>query len=139
VSDRLRCVVLVFDRNLRFQTEFGYRGAQPSNLIVPDDLAVDSNGNVYIGQAANRGVSVFQVVRQEASPPQAGEATSRKQARRTTSRNSERSGRIIEADESDRLEFVVDHGSDTGSTDSEGSGWKLEEVESHQNEVKENE
>jgi sugar lactone lactonase YvrE len=38
VSDRLRSVVLVFDRDMRFQTEFGYRGDQPSNLIVPDDL-----------------------------------------------------------------------------------------------------
>jgi sugar lactone lactonase YvrE len=64
VADRLRCVVLVFDRDLRFQQEFGYRGGRPSNLIVPDDLAIDSKGNVYVAQAANRGVSVFQVVRE---------------------------------------------------------------------------
>jgi DNA-binding beta-propeller fold protein YncE len=62
VADRLRCVVLVFDRNLSFQKEFGYRGGRPSNLIVPDDLAIDSQGNLYVAQAANRGVSVFQVV-----------------------------------------------------------------------------
>jgi DNA-binding beta-propeller fold protein YncE len=61
VSDRLRCVVLVFDRDLRFQTEFGYRGDRPSNLIVPDDVDIDSEGNVYVAQAANRGVSVFRV------------------------------------------------------------------------------
>jgi len=30
VSDRLRSAVLVFDRDLRFQTEFGYPGNQPS-------------------------------------------------------------------------------------------------------------
>jgi sugar lactone lactonase YvrE len=67
VSDRLRCVVLVFNQDLQFQMEFGYRGDGPSNLIVPDDLAIDSSGNVYIGQAANRGVSVFKVVHQNVS------------------------------------------------------------------------
>jgi DNA-binding beta-propeller fold protein YncE len=130
VSDRLRSVVLVFDRDLRFQMEFGYRGSAPSNLIVPDDLAVDSSGNVYVGQAANRGVSVFKVVHQNVSPP--------KEMRETASRKPEKSGRIIEEDESDRLEFVVDHGNDTASTDSEDSDW-IEEVESHHNEVNEDE
>jgi DNA-binding beta-propeller fold protein YncE len=62
VADRLRSVVLVFDSRLKFQTEFGYRGDRPSSLIVPDDVAVDRNGNLYVGQAANRGVSVFRVV-----------------------------------------------------------------------------
>lgn len=61
VSDRLRCAVLVFDPDLAFQSEFGHRGDRPSNLIVPDDLAIDSKGNVYVAQAANRGVSVFSV------------------------------------------------------------------------------
>lgn len=61
VSDRLRCVVLIFDENFEFQSEFGFRGDRPSNLIVPDDLAIDNNGNVYVAQAANRGVSVFSV------------------------------------------------------------------------------
>ena len=60
VSDRLRCVVLVFDRDFQFLTEFGYRGASPHNLIVPDDIAInDQNGTVYVSQAANLGVSVF--------------------------------------------------------------------------------
>ena len=61
VSDRLRCVVMVFDRDFSFQTEFGYRGARPSNLIVPDDVDIDGEGNVYVAQAANRGVSVFRI------------------------------------------------------------------------------
>jgi sugar lactone lactonase YvrE len=130
VSDRLRCVVMVFDHDLRYQTEFGYRGDQPSNLIVPDDLAVDSNGNVYVGQAANRGVSVFKVVHQKVSPPE----TSKEE-----SRGSEGSDRVVEEDESDRLEFVVDHGSDSTSTDSDDSGWNVEEAESHHNEVNEDE
>jgi DNA-binding beta-propeller fold protein YncE len=61
VTDKLRCVVMVFDRNLEFRTEFGYRGYGPANLIVPNGLAVDATGKVYVSQAANRGVSVFQV------------------------------------------------------------------------------
>jgi DNA-binding beta-propeller fold protein YncE len=126
VSDRLRSVVLVFDRDLMFQTEFGYRGDLPSNLIVPDDLAIDSLGNVYVGQAANRGVSVFKVVHQDTSPPQAGESMSI---------NHEESGRIIEEVEIDRLEFVVDQGSGTASTDSGDSSRNTEAVESQYNEV----
>jgi len=60
ISDRLRCVVLVFDKDFQFVTEFGYRGAAPQNLIVPDDIAInDQNGTVYVSQAANLGISVF--------------------------------------------------------------------------------
>ena len=60
VSDRLRSVVLMFDSALTFQTEFGYRGSQPHNLVVPDDLAIDEkNQRIYVSQAANRGISVF--------------------------------------------------------------------------------
>jgi len=62
VSDRLRCVVLVFNSNFEFQGEFGYRGPYPRNLIAPDDVVIDGRGNVYVSQAANRGVSVFKVV-----------------------------------------------------------------------------
>jgi sugar lactone lactonase YvrE len=61
VADRLRCVVLVFNHELVFEGEFGYRGRNPSNLIAPDDVAVDGDGNVYVSQAANRGVSVFKL------------------------------------------------------------------------------
>jgi sugar lactone lactonase YvrE len=130
VSDRLRSVVLVFDRDLMFQTEFGYRGGQPSNLIVPDDLAVDSSGNIYVGQAANRGVSVFKVVHQETSSLQASE---------TVSINHEQSGRALEEVEVDRLEFVVDRGNDTASTDSGNFDRNTEAVESQHNEVNKDE
>jgi len=127
VSDRLRSVVLVFDHNMIFQTEFGYRGDQPSNLIVPDDLAIDSSGNVYVGQAANRGVSVFKIVHQEASPPQAGESMAI---------NQEQSSQMAEKHVSDHLEFVVDQGSDRASADSGNSGRNAEAVEPQHNEVK---
>jgi len=60
VSDRLKCAIMIFDREFKFKTEFGYRGDDPGNLIVPDRLAVDSkNKRLYVSQAANRGVSVF--------------------------------------------------------------------------------
>lgn len=62
VSDRLRCVVLIFDKEYNFLTEFGYRGEQPNNLVVPDDIAIDDRNNkVYVAQAANLGVSVFSI------------------------------------------------------------------------------
>jgi len=130
VSDRLRSVVLVFDQDMKFQMEFGYRGDQPSNLIVPDDLAIDSSGNVYVGQAANRGVSVFKIVHQEASPLQVGE---------TMAINQEQSSRMTEKYVPDHLEFVVDQGSDLVSADSAKSGRNTEAVESQHNEVKKNE
>lgn len=64
VSDRLRCVVLMFDAQLQYQSEFGYRGSQPHNLIVPDDIAIDErNQRIYVAQAANLGVSVFSIKR----------------------------------------------------------------------------
>lgn len=61
VTDRLRCVVLVFDPALNFQGEFGYRGPEAANLLVPDDVEIDGRGYLYVAQAANRGVSVFKI------------------------------------------------------------------------------
>ena len=61
VTDKLKCAVIVFDRNYIFKTEFGYRGFDKGNLIVPNDLSVDKSGKVYVSQLRNRGVSVFAV------------------------------------------------------------------------------
>lgn len=61
ITDKLKCVVMAFDRDFKFLAEFGYRGARPENLIAPDDLAVDGRGRVYVSQARRRGVSVFQL------------------------------------------------------------------------------
>jgi hypothetical protein len=52
-------VVMIFDRGFNFLGEFGYRGARPENLIVPDDVVVDKKDRVYVAQARRRGVSVF--------------------------------------------------------------------------------
>ncbi len=59
VADKLKSVVMVFDKNFNFVTEFGYRGVRPENLIVPDDLAVDRKDRLYVSQGRRRGVSVF--------------------------------------------------------------------------------
>ncbi len=61
VADTLRCVVLVFDKNFRFITEFGVRGYKPSNLLGPMYMAVDSKNRVYVSQLRNRGVNVYQI------------------------------------------------------------------------------
>jgi DNA-binding beta-propeller fold protein YncE len=61
VTDKLRAVVMVFDKDFQFQTEFGYWGLRPGNLIAPTNLAVDNKGRVYVAQSARRGVSVFKV------------------------------------------------------------------------------
>lgn len=50
LTDALRAVVMVFDVNLRFLGEFGYRGEDPENLIGPFNLVV-GNGRVYVTQS----------------------------------------------------------------------------------------
>jgi len=64
VADKLRCVIMVFDKDFKFLSEFGYRGAKPENLVVPDDLTVDRQDRVYVTQGRRRGVGVFALERQ---------------------------------------------------------------------------
>ena len=59
VTDKLKCAVIVFDKDFNFVTEFGYRGSRPENLIVPEDIVIDSRDRVYVTQMRRRGVSVF--------------------------------------------------------------------------------
>lgn len=61
VADRQRSVVLVFDRNLEFLTEFGGYGNLPESLIRPEAICVAGDGRVLVGQMAHRGVSVFRL------------------------------------------------------------------------------
>lgn len=62
VADKLRSVVIIFDKDFKFIREFGYRGIKPENLVAPDDVVIDERNNkIYVAQAANRGVSVFQL------------------------------------------------------------------------------
>jgi hypothetical protein len=93
-------------------------------LIVPDDLAVDRSGNVYVGQSANRGVSVFSVVHENVNPSEGSNSTST---------GSEKSDQVIEEDESDHTEFIVDDGGDAAAADdSEVAGWTIEDNESNE-------
>ena len=59
---------MIFDPSLRFVLEFGYRGDDPTNLIAPFDLAV-GNGKVFVSQARDRGVKVFQYDMTKPAPP----------------------------------------------------------------------
>ncbi len=61
VADKLRCVVMIFDKEFTFQNEFGYRGLRPGRLIVPSELEVDAKGRLYVTQMRKRGISVFQI------------------------------------------------------------------------------
>ena len=61
VADRLKCAILIFDKDFQFQLEFGYRGLSPQNLIGPNEIAIDGGGRLYVSQLRNRGVSVFKI------------------------------------------------------------------------------
>ena len=62
VADRLRSVVMIFDETFNFLSEFGYRGGRSEDMIVPDDLVIDTVANrVLVSQAANKGVGVYKI------------------------------------------------------------------------------
>ena len=61
VADTLRCVVLIFDKNFQFQSEFGFRGLAPGRLIGPKELESDGGSRVFVTQLRKRGVSVYNV------------------------------------------------------------------------------
>lgn len=61
VADALRSVVMVFDADFKFLTEFGYRGDRPENLVGPKGLAIGTEGKLYVTQLRKRGVAVFKV------------------------------------------------------------------------------
>ena len=62
VADKLRCVVMVFERtNFTMLKEFGNRGFKPGNLIGPDDILVDSHNKAYVSSLRSRGISVYQL------------------------------------------------------------------------------
>ena len=61
VTDTLRSVVAVFDKEFKFQAQFSQRGTGPGDLIAPNELVVDKAGRVFVSQARKRGISVFRV------------------------------------------------------------------------------
>lgn len=60
VVDKLKCAVLIFDRNFKFLTQAGYRGWDDGGLIAPTGLAILDN-KLYISQMGRRGISVFAI------------------------------------------------------------------------------
>ncbi len=62
ITDKLRCVVLIFNKELQFVKEFGIRGLRPGNLIVPNEISVDDVANrAYVSQMRRRGVNIYQL------------------------------------------------------------------------------
>jgi DNA-binding beta-propeller fold protein YncE len=61
VTDILRSVVAVFDKEFKFQAQFSQRGLGPGDLIAPSELVIDKSGKLYVSQGGKRGVSVFGV------------------------------------------------------------------------------
>jgi hypothetical protein len=51
--------VVKFDKNGRFLKEAGTRGSQRGQLNLPHTMAMDAEGNVYIGDRSNARVQVF--------------------------------------------------------------------------------
>ena len=60
VVDILKSAVLVFDPQLEWIKEFGYRGRHPGSLSAPDEI-VAAEGKVFVSNRGRRGVSVFKV------------------------------------------------------------------------------
>ncbi len=61
VVDKLKCSVMVFDKDFNFLTQFSSRGLKPGDLIAPDEIAIDDSDRIYVTQTRKRGVSVFKV------------------------------------------------------------------------------
>jgi hypothetical protein len=80
VSDKQRGVVMVFDQNQQFVTEFGAGREGRGSLVRPNGLAVGNDGKVYVTQLRDRGVAVFKlslspgdgVIRSDAGPRSRG-------------------------------------------------------------------
>ena len=51
--------VVKFDKNGRFIKSAGTRGSEPGQLNLPHTMAMDANGNVYVGDRSNARVQVF--------------------------------------------------------------------------------
>jgi hypothetical protein len=65
VTDVLRAVVMVFDKDFRFQGEFGYRGPAEDNLLAPSEVAA-GGGRIFVSQSLG-GVKAFDVLLQSSN------------------------------------------------------------------------
>jgi len=60
VSDILKSVVMVFDKDLNYIGSFGGRNSGQESLIAPRGLVMDADNRLYVSQTDVLGVSVFQ-------------------------------------------------------------------------------
>ena len=60
VADVLKSVVMVYDKEFKFQMQFGYRGDGRDNLTAPQQLEVIGD-KVFVNQARRKGISVFRI------------------------------------------------------------------------------
>lgn len=51
--------VVKYDKNGRYLASVGSKGSQPGQFNIPHTLAVDGQGNVYVGDRTNRRIQVF--------------------------------------------------------------------------------
>jgi len=78
VADKLRRVVMVFDRNYQFLTEFGAGETGRVWLQRPSHLALGNDGKVYVTQTGKKGVAVYklstggEVIRLDSGPQTRG-------------------------------------------------------------------
>jgi hypothetical protein len=61
VVDKLKCAVLVFDKNFNFLTQFGGYGKKPGDLSFPDEIVIDNGDRIYVTQMGKRGVNVYRL------------------------------------------------------------------------------
>jgi len=61
VTDVLKSVIMVFDRDFKFLKQFSTYGTRPGELVGPKDLYIDAQDRVYVTQGRKRGVSVFRL------------------------------------------------------------------------------
>jgi len=61
VVDKLKCAVMVYDKNFNFLNQFGSRGWRPGFLIAPEDIAIDNQDRIYVTQSGKKGISVFKI------------------------------------------------------------------------------
>ncbi len=80
VADKLRSVVMIFDADYGFLTEFGYRGRKPENLIAPNSVVIGDSGKLHVTQLGNRGVAVFAVHSGGPTELDSAQARNRKEA-----------------------------------------------------------
>jgi hypothetical protein len=61
VADALKSAVVVFDRNLKFVEEFGFRRPQEHGGLIAPAQVEAGGGRIYVSQRRDRGVSVYAV------------------------------------------------------------------------------